>query len=115
MSLFGPKPDTRVKRGESVEWSLVEKKAVLVNIEDGVVLKLDDVGTAVWLAIDGKKTMSEIARIICELYEVDERTVRGDLMRLIRNLRSSEAVEYVNEGGGSKWNFFRNVSKNLKK
>jgi hypothetical protein len=42
--------DLRVKRSRFVEWKIIEDKTFLVNGDDGFVLKLDNAGTAVWLA-----------------------------------------------------------------
>lgn len=99
MHLFRHDRDARVQRGGAVEWSLIDGMAVLVNIEDGVVLKLDEVGTAVWLALDGKKTIPELVHAVCERYEVGEKTARKDVLRFMRHLKSSEAIDYVNEKG----------------
>lgn len=58
-------------------------------------MKLDEVGTAVWLAIDGRKKATDLVRHICGQYDVGEKAAKKDIFGLLRNLEANEAIEYI--------------------
>jgi hypothetical protein len=95
MSWFTDKSNTRIQRSPSVEWRLIDEKAVLINVDDGMLLKLDEVGTSVWLAIDGTKKVTDLVRHVCDQYDVGEKVAKKDILGLLRNLKANEAIEYI--------------------
>ncbi len=92
--------DTPVTRSRSIEWNIVEDKAVLIHMEEGIVLKLDEVGTAIWTAIEGPSTIASLVAVVCDAYDVDSGTATKDVLRLLACLKAHEAIEYSHEKGG---------------
>jgi hypothetical protein len=88
-----------ITKNKHAEWKMIEGKAVVFNINDGVLLKLDEVGTAVWNMIDGVKSGTELACLLTEQFEVDLAEVQRDVRHLLKSLWSDEVIEYAQAGG----------------
>jgi len=90
--------DTRLGKNEKIPWRLIEEEAVLLDLEEGEVLRLNPVGAEIWNAIDGTRTVAEIVAHICRTFEVSERTARRDVDRFIRTLLRHDLIhEFVEE------------------
>ena len=56
-------------------------------------LLLNDVGAAVWLLIDGQRSVRDIARVIVETLSADAAAVEADVQAFVDNLVSAGVVE----------------------
>ena len=85
--------DTRLAKSEKIPWRLIEEEAILLDLEEGEVLRLNPVGAEIWNAIDGTRTVAEIVAHICRTFEVSHRTARRDAHRFLKQLLRHELVE----------------------
>ena len=85
--------DTRLAKNEKIPWRLIEKEAILLDLEEGAVLRLNPVGAEIWNAINGTRTVAEIVAHICHTFEVSDRTARRDVHRFLKQLLRHELVE----------------------
>ena len=85
--------DTRLAKSEKIPWRLIEEEAVLLDLDEGEVLRLNPVGAEIWNAIDGTRTVAEIVVHICRTFEVSHRTARRDAHRFLKQLLRHELVE----------------------
>jgi len=69
-----------------------------VDYREGELIRLNPVGTAIWNAIDGRRTVGEIIAQIRETFEVSERQAARDVRRFIQHLLRCELVEEAQEG-----------------
>lgn len=85
--------DARLAKNEKIAWRLIEEEAILLDLEEGEVLRLNPVGAEIWNAIDGSRTVEEIVAHMCHTFEVSHRTARRDVHRFLKRLLRHELVE----------------------
>ena len=85
--------DTRLAKNEKIPWRLIEEEAILLDLDEGEVLRFNPVGSEIWNAIDGTRTVAEIVAHICRTFEVSHRTARRDAHRFLKQLLRHELVE----------------------
>ena len=87
--------DTRLAKNEKIPWRLIEEEALLLDFEEGEVVRLSPVGAEIWNAIDGTRTVEEIVAHICHTFEVSQRIARRDVYRFLKQLLRHELVQDV--------------------
>ncbi len=85
--------DTRLAKSQKVPWRLIEAEAILLDLDEGEVLRLNPVGAEIWNAIDGTHTVAEIVAHICRTFDVSQRTARRDVHRFLERLLRYQLVE----------------------
>lgn len=78
--------EDRVQREEKIPWRLIEGEAVLVNIESGEVIHLNDVAAEIWSVIDGTKSIQEIIEHVNHEFEAERATIEKDVFDFIGKL-----------------------------
>ena len=81
----------------------VAGETILVPVRKGVadlecVFTLDEVGSAVWRALESPKSAEEVAGEIAREFEVDEAEARRDVVEFLGVLRESRLVRDAGEG-----------------
>ena len=71
---------------------VVEDEAVLVLPERGEVKVLNKVGARIWELADGQRSVSEIAALICQEYDVDLEVATSDALEFLAELESRGAI-----------------------
>ncbi len=79
-------------RNTSVLWRELDGEAILLNPKAGCSYNLNHVGTLIWKMLDGEHTPDEIAKIICELYEIAYEQALQDIERLLDELRDNNLL-----------------------
>lgn len=85
--------DARLAKNEKIPWRLIEEEAILLDLDEGEVLRLNPVAAAIWNTIDGTRTVAEIVAHICRTFEVSHGTARRDVHRFLKKLLRHELVE----------------------
>ena len=85
--------DSQFAKNEKIPWRLIEEEAILLDLDEGEVLRLNPVGAEIWNAIDGTRTVAEIVAHICHTFEVSQRTASRDVHRFLKHLLRHELVE----------------------
>ena len=85
--------DTRLAKNEKIPWRLIEEEAILLDLDEGEVLRLNPVGAKIWNAIDGRRTVEEIVAHIRRTFEVSHWTARRDVHRFLKQLLRHALVE----------------------
>ncbi|HEY7913876.1 MAG TPA: PqqD family protein [Blastocatellia bacterium] len=75
-----------------VAMQVVDGLTVIVLADSGEVLVLNALGTRILDLIDGKRTITEIARLIEEEYDVSAEQARRDLDEFLRTLSEAGAL-----------------------
>ena len=68
-------------------WRVYEGEAVIVSPEDSTLHTLNEVGTLVWEAADGRTPVSAIVARICARYDVDAPAAERDVESFVAELR----------------------------
>jgi hypothetical protein len=78
--------DKRFSKNKDIPYRIIEEEAVLVDVEDGEVIHLNEVGAQIWEAVDGKNKVSDIINHICSEFEVSEIEARRDVLSFLKDL-----------------------------
>ena len=87
--------DKRLARSEQFAWRVIEDEAVLVDRDEGEVLRLNLIATEIWQALDGSRRIAEIIDHIYQSFDVDRKTAEKDVLRFVKVLVNREMVEEV--------------------
>ena len=90
--------ERRLVKQTEIPWSVIEGEAVLIDQREGELIRLGPVGTAIWTALDGHRTVGEVIAQIRETFDVSERQAARDVRKFIKQLLRSELVDEAREG-----------------
>ena len=85
MSLF-------VARADRLAARKVGGEMVILSADDSSLLVLNEVGTAIWEAADGRTSVEAIADAVCEQYDVDPAEARRDVDAFVEALAEAGVV-----------------------
>ena len=85
--------ETRLAKNEKIPWRIIEEEAILIDLEEGEVVRLNAVGAQIWNAIDGTRTVDDIVAHICRTFEVSERKARRDVHQFAKQLLRHELIQ----------------------
>ncbi len=75
-----------VVKSETTAFRIIDKEAVILNLETGVYYSLNEVGARVWGLCDGSCSVKDITTAICEEFEVQEEQAEKDTLELVSDL-----------------------------
>ncbi len=87
----------RLSKNSMIPWRLIEDEAILIDRDEGEVVRLNPVGAEIWSAIDGKRTVNEIVEHICGTFDVSPRKANRDVHRFINQLLRHELIHELSE------------------
>lgn len=79
-------PESKFARNDDIAWRVIDGEALVVSPKDSLIYPLNDVGTRIWELLDGKRTVSDIASLICGEFEADAKAIRDDVAEFIEGL-----------------------------
>jgi Coenzyme PQQ synthesis protein D (PqqD) len=85
-----------VARGTRVAARKVAGEMVILSADDSSLYVLNDLGTAVWEAVDGRTPLSAIVdAVVCREYDVDRESALRDLQEFVDGLVSHGVLAEV--------------------
>ena len=90
--------NTRLAKNAKIPWRLIEDQAILIDLDEGEVVRLNPVGAEIWNAIDGTRTVAEIVAHVCHTFEVSQRRATRDVYRFLKQLLRREFLEDRSRG-----------------
>ena len=88
-------PEQRFARDERISWRMIENEAVLVDQDEGELLRLNPIAAEIWQAIDGRRTIRDIVDHVCNSFEVSRRRAEKDIQRFLKKLVRREMAEEI--------------------
>lgn len=73
----------------------VDGEMVLLDMESENYFGLDEVGTAIWQAMQEKESLQDVFEVLMEQYEVDEEVLQQDLSDFVAKLLENGLVKVV--------------------
>jgi Coenzyme PQQ synthesis protein D (PqqD) len=73
---------------------VIDGSAVVIQTRKAEVSTLDEVGTLLWSAIDGKRSEQELAALVCASFEVDREQAQADVRGFLDELAGAGLVEF---------------------
>ncbi len=90
--------NSRVFKKKDMPWRIIEGEALLVDVDKGDVLYLNEVGASIWRTInekvDKKTLVKDIVGYICSQFEVDKNTAEADVLQFLNKLAEGEVLGY---------------------
>jgi len=71
----------------------VDGEMVLLDMNSENYFGLDEVGTAIWQAMQEKETLKEVLEVLLEQYEVEPDVLEKDLLNFVDKLVESGLIE----------------------
>lgn len=87
--------ETRFSKNPNVPWRLIEGEAILIDQEEGELVRLNPVGAEIWAAIESTRSLDEIVDHICRTFEVSRKKASLDVSRFLTHLLRHELVQAV--------------------
>ena len=78
--------DSIISKNKKVPWRIIESEAILVKVDKGEVIHLNEVATEIWQAIDGKNKVFEIINLVNNNFEVDREEAQRDTLEFLKML-----------------------------
>lgn len=82
----------RATVSDDVLFQEVEGQAVLLHLGREYYFSLDDVGTRIWSLLVEQPDVNTVVEQMCDLYDVDEATMRRDLALFLARLADAGLV-----------------------
>lgn len=83
------------KRNENIDVSELDGQKVMMNIELGKYLMLNEVGSSIWDFIDGENSIEKIVDILTSEYDVQRDECMKSVINYIEKLKELELIELV--------------------
>ncbi len=71
----------------------VDGEMVLLDMNSENYFGLDEVGTAIWQAMQENGSLKEVYTILLEQYDVESEVLEKDLLNFVKKLEENELVE----------------------
>ena len=88
---------TCVVRGDKLAARKVGGEMVILSAEDSSMFLLNEVGTAIWEAADGRRSIQAIADVLCAEYDVDKATALADVTEFVESLAAAGILSVADE------------------
>lgn len=85
-------PQSIPKHPEHVAWSQIDDEAILLNLDSGLYYTLNEVGCDAWQYIDAQRTIRDIGREMCALYDAEQEQIEQDLCILFQQLQQEDLI-----------------------
>ncbi len=77
-----------------VPWRVIEEEIVIVDVDHGSVLELNQVGARIWEQINGERNITQITQEVINEFEVDTIKAQADITKFIEELFKKGLVAY---------------------
>jgi hypothetical protein len=81
-----------VVRGDRLAARKVGGEMVILSADDSSLFVLNELGTAIWEAADGRTSLDAIADSVCLEYDVDRETALRDVEAFVSDLAAAGVV-----------------------
>jgi hypothetical protein len=82
----------------NLAWREIDGEVVIISPEDSVVHELNATATFLWKHMDGPRTVTELARMLAQEFDVDLETAQADTFELLSSLRQTRLLIAASNG-----------------
>jgi len=86
-------PQSRPRRSARAHWRELDDHVVILNLDSSVYSTLNPVGSLIWNAADGRRTVDEIVAAVMDAFDVDEDTARRDTVNFAETMLAEGLFE----------------------
>jgi len=88
------------QKNPALAWREIDDETVIISPNDSVMHELNDTGSFLWKNIDGKKSASDLAKLLAENYEVTPDVALSDTQSLLDEMSARKLLVTVQTAGG---------------
>ena len=85
---------TLIHRTASVLTAEIDKQVVMMDIESGRYLGLDDIGSVIWQRLETPRTFGELIDGLVADYDADRSVIAGDVRKLLLDMAAHDVVAF---------------------
>ena len=85
-------PGTTLRRAERAVHGDLPEETVLLDVEDGVAVRLNSSGAFLWARLEEPVTVADLARALAERFEISEEQALGDTIAFAREMLRRELL-----------------------
>jgi hypothetical protein len=86
--------DTVIHRTASVLTAEVDKQIVMMDIESGRYLGLDDIGSVIWKRLETPRTLGDLVDSLVEDYDAERAVIAQDVRELLKEMATQGIVGF---------------------
>lgn len=81
-----------VVRNNEILWKLVEDKVVLLDMDEGRAIMLNEVGSHIWTTLANQKTKDELVQDVITAFDIDEDTAKKDTHSFLNEMIKKDLI-----------------------
>ena len=85
---------TLIHRTASVLTAEIDKQIVMMDIESGRYLGLDDIGSVIWQRLETPRTFGELVDGLVADYDADRSVIADDVRKLLLDMAAHDVVAF---------------------
>ena len=86
--------ETRIYRTGSVLTAEIGKQIVMMDIESGRYLGLDDIGSVIWQRLETPRTFGDLVDSLVEDYDAERAVIAQDVRELLKEMAAQSVVSF---------------------
>src|SRR5437899_12092269 len=90
-----PKASERYERAPHVKWRLLERRAVLIDANEGLFMHLNGLASCIWQGLDGKKSGVQLTTDLDNAFDATLNRLRIAALNFLRSLSVMELIRIV--------------------
>ena len=83
------------KRNNDILWKLIEDRVVLLDMDEGRAITLNEVGSNIWTALEKHKTKEELLQDVTAAFDIDEKTARRDVYSFLDEMLKRDLIRVM--------------------
>ncbi len=73
----------------------IENETVLLDMDEGEVIRLSEIGAQIWSLIDGAKSVEDIISHIYKTFDAEKKIIEKDTLHFLKKLIKMELVKLI--------------------
>jgi len=82
-------------RNNEILWKLIEDKVVLLDMDEGRAITLNEVGSHIWTSLEKEKTNDELVQDVTSAFDIGEDTARKDTNAFLDDMLKRDLIRFV--------------------
>jgi len=82
-------------RNNEILWKLIEDKVVLLDMDEGRAITLNEVGSHIWTSLEKEKTNDELVQDVTSAFDIDEKTARKDTTAFLDDMLKRDLIRVM--------------------
>jgi Coenzyme PQQ synthesis protein D (PqqD) len=87
--------DVVIAQGEGQVSTVVDGKAVLMNVDNGKYYCMDDIATRIWALIETPTAVGAVCDQLIQVFDVDRATCEANVLVLLNRLLENSLIRVV--------------------